>query len=62
MTGLCVVEENSWQGCWQMHRQIMVVPLHMCSAFPTERGGADDHDVIFSDVTTFACAFGRGVY
>ena len=31
---------NIWDcqcGCWQMCRQTMVVPLHMCSGFSTER-------------------------
>ena len=36
--GSCIAEENSWQGHWQICRQIMVIPLHMCSAFPTEMG------------------------
>ena len=25
-----------WHGCWQVHRQIMVVLLHMHSGFPTK--------------------------
>ena len=44
--GPCVAVGNSWWGCWQICRQIMLIPLHMCSAFPTERGGADDCDSI----------------
>ena len=32
---LCNIRDI-WHRCWQMHRQIMVVLLHMCSGFPTE--------------------------
>ena len=59
--GSCIADENSWRGhrcvCWQ----IMAIPLHMCSAFPAERG---EQMIVtsFNDVTTFAHASGRGVY
>ena len=36
--GSCLAEENSQWGCWCRHRQILAIPLHMCSAFPTELG------------------------
>ena len=36
--GSCVGEENSWQGCCQRCRWILVISLHMHSAFPTEMG------------------------
>ena len=32
------MEENSWWGCQQRCKQISVIPLCMCSAFPTEMG------------------------
>ena len=34
------------RGCWQICRQTMVVPMHMCNGFPTGKNGADDHDII----------------
>ena len=34
--GSCVAEENSWWGHWQRCRQILVILLCMCSAYPTE--------------------------
>ena len=37
----------------------MVIPLCMCSAFPTERG-KQMIVMSFNDVTMFAHAFGRG--
>ena len=36
--GSCVAEENSWWQYRQRCRQILVIPLCMCSAFPTEMG------------------------
>ena len=36
--GSCIAEENSWHGCQHRCRQILVIPLHMCSAFPAEMG------------------------
>ena len=60
--GSCIVEENSWQGHWQVCRWIVAIPLHMHSAFPAERGGAMTIVTSFNDVTTFAHASGRRVY
>ena len=36
--GSCVAEENSQQRHWHRCRQILAIPLCMCSAFPTEMG------------------------
>ena len=36
--GSCIVEENSRWGHWHSPRQILAIPLCMCSAFPTEMG------------------------
>ena len=36
--GSCIAEENSRWGCHHRHRQIPAIPLHTCSAFPTEMG------------------------
>ena len=49
--GSCIAVGNSQQGCWQVCRQISVDLLHICRAFPMEKGG----QMIltsFSDVTT----------
>ena len=57
--GLCVAVRNSWQGCWQMCRQIMVILLHMCSAFLLKEG-KQMIVMSFNDVTMFAHASWRG--
>ena len=57
--GLCIAVGNSWWGHWQICRQITVIPLHMHSAFPTERG-KQTIVMSFNDVTMFAHASGRG--
>ena len=36
-SSVVVIVVHVWQGCWQMHRQIMAFPLCMHSAFPTEK-------------------------
>ena len=61
-----VMEKMNWsmhssrkqQGCQQMCRQIMAIPLCMHGAFPTEKG-KQMIVTLFNDVTTFAHASGR---
>ena len=49
--GSCITVEISWQGCWQVHRQISAALLHMHNAFPTEKW-KQTILMSFSDITT----------
>ena len=50
--GSCIVAEYSWWGCQQRYRQILVIPLHTCSAFPAEMG-EQMNMTLFGDVIIF---------
>ena len=57
---LCNIQDI-WHGCWQMHRQTMVVLLHMCSGFPAE---ILEQMIVTSlyDITRVSCATVGGNY
>ena len=50
-----------WHGHWQMHRQMMAVPLHMHSGFPTK---SMEQTIVMSlyDVMRFSHVIEGGKY
>ena len=63
--GSYVAEENSWLWCWWRCRQILAIPLHMHSAFPTEIGGqmilTSFSDVIITQLMHLGIGYKRKV-